>query len=201
MTSFLHKILFVVFIILVLIVSTAVYAYNVPHLHARPPLDVDVSGGGVFRLKVSEPEYSAVKSGKKTVEARLDRPPFDKLSAGDPVLVVRSRPAGDTTETPGYKFEAEVARVKKYKNITALLKEEGVDKVYPGKTADQGAKRFAEFVKNPADDPAGAVVAIELKAASHGQVKGAARVKRGGCGCDDGDSYGDADSDDSYGDY
>jgi len=124
-----------------------------------------VDGGGQFRLSVSDPEYTNLLDGKKTVEARLDRPPFTKLNVGDPIVVVRSRPKGDTSEYPGgrYKFNAKVTKAKKYENLAALLKGEGVGKVYPGKTAAAAAKSFALYLPPgaSADDP---VIAIAVEA-------------------------------------
>lgn len=125
----------------------------------------DWVGGGAFRLKVSDPEYTALLEGKKTVEARPDRPPFARLKAGDPVVVVRARPQGDTSEYPGgrYKYDATVARVDKYPSIEALLKGETLAKVYPGHTAASAAERFAMYLPQ-GTGPKDPVLAIELKA-------------------------------------
>jgi len=125
-----------------------------------------VLGGGAFRLKVSDPEYTAMLDGKKAVEARLDAPPFDRLEPGDPVVVVRARAQGDTSEYPGgrYKYDAEVVRVDKYPSLDALLKAEGAGKVYPGKSAAEAAERFEAYLPNgrSASDP---VLAIEVRPA------------------------------------
>ena len=136
------------------------------HYSDTPASGVDgVDGGGQFRLSVSDPEYTNLLEGKKTVEARLDRPPFTKLNVGDPIVVVRSRPKGDTSEYPGgrYKFNAKVTKAKKYDNLAALLKGEGVAKVYPGKTAAAAANSFALYLPPgaSADDP---VIALAVKA-------------------------------------
>lgn len=156
----LYAIILVVVIILVLL-AAAVMAFR------RRASPGDVVGGGPFRLKVSDPEYTALLDGEKTVEARLDRPPFNRLAAGDPVVVVRSRPKDDTSEYPGgrYKYDAEVVRVEKYKGIEALLKGEGVAKVYPGKTAAEAAARFGAYLP-PGTTASEPVIAIELRAAS-----------------------------------
>jgi len=133
-----------------------------------------IEGGGPFRLRVSDPEYTQLLEGKKTIEARRDVPPFAALAVGDPLVVIRARPKGDTSEYPGgkYKFDAEVARVDKYPNLAALLKGEGVGKVYPGKTAAEAAERFSVYLPPgaSADSP---MLALEIKSAS-----GAARKPR-----------------------
>jgi len=125
-----------------------------------------VSGGGPFRLKVSDPEYTALLNGEKNIEARLDRPPFNRLAVGDPVVVIRSRPKGDESEYPGgkYKYDAEIVRVERYPSgIAALLKGEGAEKVYPGKSASEATARFSMYLPEgtPATEP---VIAIELRA-------------------------------------
>lgn len=127
--------------------------------------DAETYGGGPFRLRVSDPEYTALLEGKKSVEARLDRAPFSKLKAGDPVVVVRARPKGDTSEYPGgkYKHEATVVRVTKHASLEALLKAEGVGKVYPGKTNEQANERFGAYLP-PGTSGKDPVLAIELKA-------------------------------------
>lgn len=128
-------------------------------------------GGGVFRLKVADPWYEAMSEGKKTVEGRLDRGPFSRLKQGDPVVVARSRPRGDTSEyTKGpYKYTTEVARVTKYANYAALIKAEGADKVFPGKkTAEAAIDEFKKHLRDPADLN-GPAIAIELKPPSKGK--------------------------------
>lgn len=123
-------------------------------------------GGGPFRLRVSDPEYSALLEGKKTVEARPDRPPFNRIKSGDTLTVVRARPKGDLSEYPGgkYKHNSTVVRVTKYASLDMLLKTEGVAKVYPGKTAAEASSRFSMYLPAgaSANDP---VMAIELKIA------------------------------------
>jgi ASC-1-like (ASCH) protein len=165
----------------------------------------DIIGGGPFRLKVSDPEYTDLLNGKKTIEARLDRPPFNRLAAGDPVVVVRSRPQDDPSEYPGgkYKYNAEVVRVQKYKGIESLLKGEGVTKVYPDKTTSAATARFGMYLPEgtPASDP---VLAIELRASngakSQAKSKKTTKASKNAAkrwGLYDGGEYSDDDSVDS----
>ena len=184
-----YKIMLVILVVLVLLVAAVIA------MRRRASPAGDVLGGGPFRLKVSDPEYTALLDGEKTVEARLDRPPFNRLAAGDPVVVVRSRPAGDTSEYPGgkYKYDAEVVRVDKYKGIDALLKGEGVAKVYPGKTAAEAAARFGVYLP-PGTGASEPVIAIELRAAS-GAKKAAPKKKAPKKASERANSFAD------YGDY
>ena len=139
-----------------------------------------IYGGGPFRLKVSDPEYTALRNGVKTIEARLDRPPFNQLRVGEQIIVIRSRPQGDTSEYPGgeYKFDAEVVSIDKFKNLAELLKKKKLEDVYPDqKTASSATARFEQYLPQGASS-ADPVLAIEIcragaakkKSASHGKT-------------------------------
>ena len=164
--------LYIILLVVLLVIALLAAYLLVAHHSAAKATRGLMFGGGAFRLKVSDPEYTALLDGKKTVEARLDRPPFARLTAGDPVVVVRSRPQGDTSEYPGghYKFDAEVVRVTKYKNLEALLKGESLAKVYPGKSASEATASFSQYLP-PDATTSDAVVAIELKAAKGAKGK------------------------------
>ena len=171
--------------IIVLVVLAVLAAMLAARYFSR--LGAPVLGGGAFRFKVSDPEYTAMLDGKKTIEARLDRPPYSNLKAGDPVVVVRARPQGDTSEYPGgrYKHDAEIARIERHKNFAALLKAEGVGKVYPGKSEKEATERFEAYLPEGATS-ADPVLAIELR--SGGKPKGKTvhgGYYGGGCGCDE----------------
>ena len=195
-------------IVLVVVIVLAILAAAVMAFRRRtapgigPGIGPGTIGGGSFRLKVSDPEYTALLNGEKTIEARLDRPPFNRLAAGDPIVVVRSRPKGDTSEYPGgkYKHDAEVVRVAKHKGIEALLKSEGVTKVYPGKSAAEAAARFSAYLPpgTTASDP---VLAIELRAA-RSPPKKASKKATGRYGAYEAyDSYEEHEENDPYESY
>jgi ASC-1-like (ASCH) protein len=167
-------ILLVVLVVLLIIGGSILASLHYNKQKSQAAVRAEILGGGPFRLKVSDPEYTSLLEGKKTIEARLDRPPFNHLVAGDPLVVIRSRPKGDDSEYPGgrYKYDAEVVRVEKYKGIEALLKGEGVGKVYPGKSAADAAARFGMYL--PPGTPALApVIAIEIRASSGSKNKAA----------------------------
>lgn len=108
-------------------------------------------GGGSFRFKVSDPEYTSMLEKKKTLEVRLDRPPFNRLKEQDEVVIVRSRPMGDTSEYPGgkYKFDAQIVSVKKHTGgIEKLMNDDSVRlKAYPdSKNAADAVKRFNAYL-------------------------------------------------------
>lgn len=157
--NFLKAIIYVVALILILLI-----AMNLASCSSRS--SNGYYGAGVFRLKVGDPQYTELLKGKKTVEARLDREPYNKLKVGDDIMVVRARPQGDTSEYPGgqYKYSTKIASIKKYKGIDELLKTE-LSATYPGLSVSDAKARFLEFV------PEGVigkedVIAIHLSAPS-----------------------------------
>jgi ASC-1-like (ASCH) protein len=131
-----------------------------------------IVGAGPFRLyvrdgvKPADKWYTKMLKGEKKVEVRLDRKPFDQIKVGDDIVVVRSRPKGDTSEYPGgrYKYTTTVIRATKYNNLEQLLKGEGAENVYPGKLAGTtAASIFSEFLPESAS-VADKVIALELAA-------------------------------------
>jgi len=134
--------------------------------------DEGYSGGGPFRLRVSDPEYTALLNGQKTVEARLDRPPFNSLTVGETVVVIRSRPKGDDSEYPGgkYKHDSVIKRITKYNSISDLLTKEGHSKVYPKSTEAEAKTRFSMYLPPGTSDTA-PVIAIELSVGGDGRKK------------------------------
>lgn len=127
----------------------------------------DVTGGYPgYYMPIREPWFDMMLNGKKLVEARLNRGPATSLKAGDQITVARSRPKGDATEHPGARrFVTKVKRVKHYKSLEDMVKEEGAEALFPGLTGGVKAvvAHYREFSAE-ADE-------IELlKTASHAFV-------------------------------
>lgn len=178
-------------VVLIVIICTVVMMTYCACIAPAPPTG-PVLGGGPFRLKVSDPEYTALRNGVKTIEARLDRPPFNQIRAGDQIIVIRSRPQGDTSEYPGgeYKFDAEVVSVDKFKNLAELLKKKKLEDIYPDqKTASGATTRFEQYLP-PGTSAADPVLAIEIRRA--GAAKKKATAARGSTSYRDYGMYEDA---------
>ena len=127
----------------------------------------DVTGGYPgYYMPIREPWFGMMLKGEKLVEARLNRGPAANLKVGDLITVARSRPAGDTKEYPGARrCVTKVKRVKHYKSIEDMVKEEGAEKLFPGLTGGVKAvvDHYREFSKE-ADE-------VELlKSSSHAFV-------------------------------
>jgi ASC-1-like (ASCH) protein len=153
--NFLKAIIYVVVFILILLVAMNLAACS-------PQPFGDYSGGGVFRLKVGDPQYTELLNGKKTIEARADREPYNKLKEGDEIIVIRARPQGDTSEYAGgpYKYNTKIKSIKKFKGINELLKDH-LAATYPSLKMAEAVERFNEFLPEGAVGK-GEVLAIEL---------------------------------------
>jgi ASC-1-like (ASCH) protein len=127
------------------------------HAHARggaaDGYEEGFEGGGGFRLRMRDPSYTYALEGKKTVEARPNKPPFNKLKAGETITVARSRPQGDTAEYEGVRrFAARVDRVTPHASFKALVDAEGLSAVAPGaKNAAAATAAFREFTDEAAE--------------------------------------------------
>jgi ASC-1-like (ASCH) protein len=131
----------------------------------------DVTGGYPgYYMPIREPWFEMMLNGEKLVEARLNRGPAANLKVGDLITVARSRPAGDTKEYPGARrFVTKVKRVKHYKSIEDMVKEEGAEKLFPGLTGGVKAvvDHYREFSKEADEvellkNSSHAFVAIEI---------------------------------------
>ena len=166
-------------VVLIVIICTVVMLTCYSCIAPAPPTG-PIFGGGPFRLKVSDPEYTALRNGVKTIEARLDRPPFNQIKAGDQIIVIRSRPQGDTSEYPGgeYKFDAEVVSIDKFKNLAELLKKKKLEDIYPDqKTVSSATTRFEQYLP-PGTSAADPVLAIEIRRAGATKKKATATRDR-----------------------
>lgn len=136
--SFLKAIIWVVFLILILLVA----------MHCAGVLGGNdgILGGGPFRLKVSKDHFDDALKGHKEVDLRPDFPPFNKLKEGQEIVVVRSRPQGDTSEANPYKFNALVGKVTKHVSFDAIPESE-LKRAYPAFKTDTKSKARAEYMQ------------------------------------------------------
>lgn len=129
--------------------------------------DISIFGGGLLRLKVSEPRYTMMVDGKLHMDVRLDKMPFNNIKVGDSIIMIRARPKDELTKNPDYnhpeyKFTTTVKTITKYENIEALLKSKGVKNFYPDATASEAVAMFSEYLptKYSVSSP---VIAIEFQ--------------------------------------
>jgi ASC-1-like (ASCH) protein len=110
----------------------------------------------IVEINIGDPWFAAVKSGRKTVEGRLDKGKFGKLRRGD-VLVV----SGSTGRKA--PFLAVVRDVRRYGSFETYLVAEGMRNTLPGvTTVDEGIRVYRQFYSESAEREHG-VLAIEMK--------------------------------------
>lgn len=154
------KLTYVLVVILIVVLALIVASMFLP----SSIIGGGIIGGGLFRFKVSDPEYTALLKGTKTIEARLDKAPFNTLTGGSTVIVVRSRPKDDTTsEYPGgeYKFIAKITGITKYPNIKALL-DKHLSAAYPNRTQKDAIAQFEKYLPPDASSD-GSVIAFSIQ--------------------------------------
>lgn len=119
------------------------------------------SGTGLFRVNMhyhnhrSEPYFSFLKNGQKTIEGRLRKGKYARIQPGDEIEVFNK----DETD----KINVVVKRVTNYPTIRAMLTAEAFIKILPDvTTVDQGIAVYRKFYP-PEDEHQFGVVAIEVE--------------------------------------
>lgn len=102
-------------------------------------------------MGLSEPHASDVKSGKKIVEGRLNKPPHNTLKKGDILLVNK-------------EFNIRIRYVKPYKTFRELISKEGLKNTLPSsKSIKDGVDNvYRPFYPKWKEDKFG-VIAIGLE--------------------------------------
>jgi ASC-1-like (ASCH) protein len=103
----------------------------------------------------SEPYFTFLKNGQKTIEGRIRKEKYAEISAGDLIDVFNNK------ETDFVKVK--VKRVTKYESIKEMLTKEPLKKVLPDmETLDQGIEVYKKFYTEAEEKQYG-VVAIEVE--------------------------------------
>lgn len=111
----------------------------------------------VLTKHLSEPWFSFVKSGRKTIEGRLAKPPFN-----DVIPETRIKWVSDSND----HCITKVVRTTMYSSFLEYLQSEGLGKCLPDVSdCDKGETIYRQFYSE-ADELKFGVVALELEAAS-----------------------------------
>ncbi len=98
------------------------------------------TGPQTYDVNVSEPWFSLIKLGLKTIEGRLDRPPFSDMKKGDTITFHNKDLGFDRSHS------VKVASRKKYATIEEFLQTETVEKTLPGvDNMEDGVKVYRKF--------------------------------------------------------
>ena len=104
---------------------------------------------------VSEPWFSLIKKGIKTVEGRLNKGKFSKMKVGDIV----------EWNNKNKKFITRITAIRHYKTFEDMIKTEGLDKVLPYhkiETVKQGVNMVYYQFYSKEDETKYGVIAIEV---------------------------------------
>lgn len=118
----------------------------------------------VHDLNVSDPWFSAISAGKKTVEGRLAKGKFVDIRVGD-VLRISLNSNNNSYST------RVVQDIKKYDGFKQYLEQEGLARTLPGVgSIRDGVKIYREFY-SPRTEKQFGVVALHLKSSCDANTK------------------------------
>lgn len=113
-------------------------------------------------LNVSQPWFGHVKSGRKTVEGRLDKGKFADVRAGTVLLIRRSSSNSNSNSNSSKPVVAVVADVRRYDSFESYLSAEGLNRTLPGvQTIADGVSVYRQFYTEQ-DERKHGVLAIQI---------------------------------------
>lgn len=111
----------------------------------------------MFTKKLSEPWFTHVKNGTKTIEGRLNDGDWSNMKPGDCIDFVRN----DDSKNPE-KCSVVVIRVTPYTSFLEMLRREGLRYCLPEiQTAEEGAAIYRQFYSSDLESKKG-VIAISI---------------------------------------
>lgn len=115
-----------------------------------------MSGGQQYKKDVSEPWFSLIKIGKKTVEGRLGKNEFAEMKEGDIITFINKQMPFER------QFHVKITQINNYNTFREYLSTEGLDKSLPGiDTIEQGVEVYYQYYK--ADEGKYPVRAIHME--------------------------------------
>jgi len=105
-----------------------------------------------FTITIKQPWFNLIKSGKKTVEGRLNSGLFAKLQIGNIITWLHH----------DMKCKVKIISIKKYDSFRTMLEKEGLDKVLPTiDNIDEGVKLYRQYYSEEREKVG--VLAIEME--------------------------------------
>ncbi len=109
----------------------------------------------IFRNHRTEPYFTFVKNGQKTIEGRIKKGWYKYIAPKDHIIVYNAK------ETDS--VEVLVKKVTTYNTFCEMLEKESFKKIFPDvKSIHQGVKIYKRFYSSEQEKQFG-VVAIEIK--------------------------------------
>jgi len=98
---------------------------------------------------ISEPWFSLIKVGLKTVEGRLNKGDFALLNKGDSIKIVNT----DTDFGFMRDYEIKITSIHKYNSFKEYLEKEKLEKCLPGiDTIEDGIKVYYKYYSKEDED-------------------------------------------------
>jgi len=95
-------------------------------------------GGAMSRIHVSEPWFSLIKNGEKTVEGRLNKGTFSQLKEGDNIEFFNNE-LNDS-------FVAKITKITQHNTFYDMIQENGLQNVLPGvENAEKGVMVYRQY--------------------------------------------------------
>lgn len=117
-------------------------------------LKKEQKGGAMHKIHVSQPWYSLIKNGKKTVEGRLNKGTFSQINEGDNIEFFNNE-LNDS-------FVAKVNKITKHNSFYDMIQTNGLDKVLPGiENAEKGVMVYRQYYPEELEKQFG-VLAIHI---------------------------------------
>ena len=102
-------------------------------------------------FNVKEPYLEFMKTGKKTIEGRLNKGKFHSLTEGDKLRL-----------TDGSELKFEVIGKRNYDSFAEMIDKEGINNVIPDKETIESARQVYYQFYTPEQERKFGVVAIEV---------------------------------------
>ncbi len=119
----------------------------------------------VTRVLLHDTYFSAILSGEKPVDGRINKPPYDTLNIGDLIHFV-----GTQTVTMEAYFE--ITGRTFYKSFREMLEKEGIARCLPGvASVDDGVAIYHAFPKYEENEKQFGVVAFGIKQSSYKETE------------------------------
>lgn len=110
-------------------------------------------------INVREPWFSLIKSGKKTVEGRLNHALFKNISVGDKI----------TWKCGSAQHDSIVSAINKYSSFKDMIETEGLANVLPGiATVADGINIYRQFYSEDKEKMFGVLALIQLDKTQQG---------------------------------
>jgi ASC-1-like (ASCH) protein len=102
-----------------------------------------------MNINISEPWFSYILNGQKTIEGRLRKGKFAELKPGDKITI-------------NNQLSKTVKKITRYDSFLNMILLEGIDKVLPGiDTVDEGVQVYRQIYTKEMEETY-SVIAIEI---------------------------------------